>query len=66
MGVTCDKGATFTWAPITQNSTVDNIRPIVPEWDSTHRLLLWLKGNYSTAQSYNLQVVGTTVLAPTP
>ncbi|HEV8547447.1 MAG TPA: hypothetical protein VGQ57_00440 [Polyangiaceae bacterium] len=64
MGVTCDNGATFQWAPITKNSTVDNLRPIVPKWDSSHLLLLWLKGTYSTAQSYNLQVVGTTVLSP--
>jgi len=64
MGVTCDGGATFKWAPITQNSTADNIRPIVPKWDSSHRLLLWLKGTYGTAQSYSLQVVGTTKLAP--
>lgn len=63
MGVTCDDGATFTWAPITQNSTVDNLRPIVPKWDSSHTLLLWLVGTYNTAQSYTTQVVGTTVLS---
>ncbi|MBV9949800.1 MAG: BNR-4 repeat-containing protein [Myxococcales bacterium] len=59
MGVTCDNGATFKWAPITQNSTVDNLRPIVPKWDANHTALLWLKGTYTSAQSYNFQVVGT-------
>jgi hypothetical protein len=63
MGVTCDDGATWKWAPLTSNSTVDNIRPIVPKWDADHTLLLWLKGTYSTAQSYSMQVVGTTALS---
>ncbi|HYQ26739.1 MAG TPA: hypothetical protein VER04_05945, partial [Polyangiaceae bacterium] len=62
MGVTCDKGATFKWTALTSNSTEDNIRPIVPKWDSSHTLLLWLKGTYKTAQSYTLKVVGTTKL----
>jgi hypothetical protein len=62
MGVTCDNGATFKWTPLTENSTEDNIRPIVPKWDSSHTLLLWLKGTYKTAQSYTTQVVGTMAL----
>jgi hypothetical protein len=66
MGVTCDNGATFKWAPITSGSTVDNIRPIVPKWDSTHTLLLWMKGTYNTAQSYSMQIVGTTAISTTP
>lgn len=63
MGVTCDGGATWKWAPITQDSTVDNLRPVVPKWDADHTLLLWLKGNFITSQRYDLQVVGTTVLS---
>jgi len=62
MGITCDGGATFTWAPLTSGSTVDNIRPIVPKWDSSHTLLLWMKGTYTSAQSYSMQIVGTTSL----
>jgi hypothetical protein len=58
-GTTCDNGATFTWTPVTSGSTVDNIRPIIPKWDSGHQALLWLKGTYSTAQMYSLAVVGT-------
>ncbi|MEI9950116.1 MAG: hypothetical protein WDO74_14370 [Pseudomonadota bacterium] len=65
-GVTCDNGATFTWAPITQNSTVDNLRPVVPKWDSSHTLLLWLTGTYNTAQKYTLKVVGSTALGAAP
>jgi hypothetical protein len=41
---------------------VDNIRPIVPKWDSSHTLLLWMKGTYTSAQSYSMQIVGTTAL----
>jgi hypothetical protein len=57
-GTTCDNGATWQWTPITRNSTVDNIRPIVPKWDATHTALVWMKGTYSTAQSYQMQIVG--------
>jgi len=63
MGVTCDSGATWKWAPITQGSSVDNLRPIVPKWDADHTLLLWLRGDYVTSQQYALQVVGTTTLS---
>lgn len=58
-GTTCDQGATFSWTPVTANSTQDNLRPIVPKWDSTHTALLWLQGTYSSAQSYKLAIVGT-------
>ena len=57
-GTTCDDGATFTWTQVTARSTVDNIRPIVPKWDSTHTALLWLNGTYTTAQNYAMKVVG--------
>jgi hypothetical protein len=57
-GTTCDNGATWQWTPITKDSTVDNIRPIVPKWDGKHTALVWMKGSYSTAQSYQMQIVG--------
>ena len=57
-GVTCDNGATFNWVPITANSDMDNIRPIVPKWDENHRALLWMRGEYISAQSYNMAIVG--------
>jgi hypothetical protein len=57
-GTTCDGGATFTWIPVTQNSTRDNLRPIVPAWDAGHTALLWWRGTYTTAQQYNAAVVG--------
>lgn len=57
-GVTCDNGATFDWEPVTANSEMDNLRPIVPKWDTSHAALLWLRGTYQTAQSHRLKVVG--------
>jgi len=63
MGVTCDKGATFKWAPITENSTKDNLRPVVPKWDASHTFLLWERGDYITAQTYKTEIIGTTALS---
>jgi hypothetical protein len=57
-GTTCDNGSTWQWTPITKNSTVDNIRPIVPKWDSKHTALVWMNGTYTTAQSYSMQLIG--------
>ena len=58
-GTTCDNGVTFKWTPVTANSTKDNIRPIVPKWDASHTALLWMKGTYTSAQSYAMNIVGT-------
>ena len=57
-GTTCDNGATFTWTQLTARSTMDNLRPIVPKWDATHTALVWMRGTYTSAQSYVMKVVG--------
>ena len=57
-GVTCDDGASFTWTPVTMNSSKDNLRPVMPKWDANNSALLWFRGSYSTAQSYQEEVVG--------
>lgn len=57
-GVTSDRGATWTWTPITQKSVRDNMRPIVPTWDDKNTALLWWRGTYSSAQNYNAAIVG--------
>jgi len=51
-----DDGA-WRWTPITRDSTVDNLRPIVPPSDGRERILLWLRGTYRTYTDYNLEVV---------
>jgi hypothetical protein len=63
-GTTCDNGATFTWTQVTARSTMHNIRPIVPKWDSSHTALLWLRGSYTSAQNYAMKVVGTLTTKP--
>ncbi|MEJ2615716.1 MAG: T9SS type A sorting domain-containing protein, partial [Ignavibacteriaceae bacterium] len=57
-GVTRDSGATWEWTPITQNSTVDNLRPIVPEWENYKTALIWFRGNYYSAQNISAEIVG--------
>jgi hypothetical protein len=57
-GVTADGGQTWNWTPITQDSTVDNLRPAVPVWDSDHTALLWFRGTMSRSQHYDSAMVG--------
>lgn len=57
-GTTCDEGQTFEWTAITQNSTQDNLRPVVPYWDSDRTVLLWMRGTYHSAQTYDTDIVG--------
>ncbi len=58
-GTSADNGSTWTWTPITYNSTTDNFRPIIPAWDENNRALLWCRGEYYTAQSFDAAIVGT-------
>lgn len=57
-GVTSDDGKTWSWTPITQNSSRDNVRPIVPAWNKDNTALLWCRGTYIAAQSFDAAVVG--------
>ncbi len=63
-GNTINGGSTWAWAPITYNSTMDNIRPIVPKWDNQHTALLWMRGTYTTYTNYNTAIVGLTQFTP--
>lgn len=57
-GVTGDNGVTWTWTPITEKSTRDNLRPIVPAWGENNTALLWWRGTYNFSQSFDAAVVG--------
>ncbi|MEG8945934.1 T9SS type A sorting domain-containing protein [Rosettibacter firmus] len=57
-GVTSDNGITWEWTPITQNSSRDNIRPIVPAWNNNNLALIWCRGTYTSAQNYDAVIVG--------
>lgn len=43
-GVTADGGAHWSWESITANSTVDNLRPLVPKWEDRRTALVWMRG----------------------
>lgn len=58
-GRTDDGGKTWTWEPITANSTTDNIRPVIPQW-ADGRIVLWMRGHYSTWREWDTQLVGLT------
>ncbi len=61
-GVTSDFGQTWTWTAITENSTVDNLRPAIPEWDGHNTAIAWLRGTYGTWSDWNdLEVYGMTL-----
>jgi hypothetical protein len=57
-GTTKDGGATWRWTPVTQNSTMDNLRPIVVPGDPTVHAVLWFRGTMTRSQHFNMAVVG--------
>lgn len=65
-GRTDDGGITWSWEAVTANSIVDNLRPIVPDWDLDNSALLWLEGNYNTWTEWDTQVVGIIKLQGVP
>ena len=57
-GRTSDGGATWTWIPLTENSTEDNLRPLVPSFtDGFERVMVWMRGTYTTYTSWDTQAV---------
>ena len=56
-GETEDFGATWDWTALTQNSTADNLRPLVPDWEYG-TIVLWLRGKLRTYTDYDTEVVG--------
>jgi len=64
MGVSADSGATFAWTPLTENSTEDNIRPIVPNWNTENTAVIWMQGRYSSYTDFDTKVVGVIITEP--
>ena len=54
---------TIRWMPITKDSKVRNIRPILVAGDG-YRVLVWLRGNYRTYTDYDCDVVGIVLERP--
>lgn len=65
-GATSDEGQTWQWQAITEDSTMDNLRPLVPKWDSEKTVLLWLRGEFRTYTDYDTQVVGVVLSGDKP
>ncbi len=63
-GQTADRGSNWSWSAITENSTMDNVRPLVPEWDDPRTALLWLRGTYTSYAQWNTEVVGLILPGP--
>ncbi len=56
-GKTNDNGATWNWTPITFNSTTNNVRPLIPEWDNDNTALVWMRGRYNSYTNYDMDAV---------
>jgi hypothetical protein len=63
-GVTSDSGRTWRWEPVTANSSVDNLRPVVPRWRDVRTALVWMRGAYRHNRGDWATAVVATVLPP--
>jgi hypothetical protein len=59
-GTTSDGGTSWNWLPVTYESSVDNLRPIVPRNANGTTILLWIRGKYNSYTDYNTRIVGLT------
>jgi hypothetical protein len=57
-GTTRDGGAKWSWTAITRDSSLDNIRPVIPVWQSERRAVIWLRGQMRTYTDYTFDVAG--------
>ena len=57
-GVTPDQGATWRWTALTRNSEAQNLRPVVPDWDTSHTAVFWYRGRYQWQHDYDAAIVG--------
>jgi hypothetical protein len=57
-GVTADGGQTWQWTPVTHDSTLDNLRPLLPPpGPNGRRALLWLRGTYRAYTDYQQELL---------
>jgi hypothetical protein len=65
-GTTGDAGQTWRWQAITANSTVDNLRPLVPHWNDPRTALVWMRGTYANNHGEWYTAVVALILPPDP
>jgi len=58
------EGAHWRWQPITANSTVDNLRPLVPKWKDPRTALVWMRGPSYTHNHGNWTTAVVAVILP--
>jgi hypothetical protein len=63
-GTTTDGGKTWRWEPLTRNSTMENLRPVVPDWRDSRSALVWMRGTYSHNRGEWTTAVVATILPP--
>jgi hypothetical protein len=63
-GTTPDSGKSWHWEPITANSTVDNLRPLVPRWSDARTALVWMRGTYKNNRGEWTTAVVAMILPP--
>jgi hypothetical protein len=63
-GITSDGGKSWKWSPVTFESSVDNLRPVVPRSSLARTVLLWMRGNYNSYTDYDVQIVGLDHIVP--
>lgn len=51
------EGAGWAWTPVTGDSDVDNLRPIVAPGDPSRTPLLWFRGSMKASQHYECEAV---------
>jgi len=54
---------TWSWSPLTSDSVVDNLRPVLTSHPNGSQALLWMRGTYTTYLSHDVDLVGV-VTAP--
>lgn len=60
-GTRSTNGGDWTWVALTRDSTVDHIRPVVPEDSKNRTVLLWLRGEYRSYVDYDLDVAAAVI-----
>lgn len=56
-GTTADGGAHWQWRALTQDSTQDHLRPVIPPWPGGPRVVLWARGDLKRYTDYRLEIV---------
>lgn len=65
-GETRDGGNSWRWTPVTSNSSMDNLRPMVPIWKEAHgsSIVVWMRGGYRINRGEWTTAVVSTLLPP--